>query len=408
MMLRAGRRLVQFGLLQFGLLAVLGVCGAALPAAAQSYLADATGNGSVTVDYSVLGQGVGIARPGMPMPSGAMPMGATGGCSCPGAPLGVIASAPRPTFNNPFGNAQVMQAPAVPPGFMPFSQAVASTVASAGGESGGESVVLTPPAEASQSAGTEMAPMQPEPSTEGTNNNLPATTPTANGTAGAATETPPAAAQNPATTPAQNATQGSTGGETTAQANPPPAPETMPTTVPSPVQTPAAAAPASPSPAAQAPATETPVAPAPQAPASATASGTATTPPAGEQQAAVTPPAPAGTATPAPENGTLPQGATRILYTTESDDVPATATADLDKIAQAMSANQDMRIQVLAYAAGTEDTESKARRKSLARALAVRSYLYKAGVPTTRIDVRALGTKAAGGPADRVDIIPAS
>lgn len=402
MMLRAGRRLVQFGLL-----AVLGVGGAALPAGAQSYLADSTGNGSVTVDYSVLGQGGGIARPGMPMgatPQGATPMGGAGGCSCPGAPLGVIASAPRPTFNNPFGNAQVMQAPAVPPGFMPFSQAVAS----AGGESSGEPVVLTPPAEANQSAATETAPMQPEPSTEGTNTNLPATTPTANGTAGAATETPPATAQNPVTTPTQNATQGSTGGETTAQANPPPAPETMPTTVPSPVQTPAVAAPASPTPAAQAPATETPAAPATEAPASATASGTATTPPAGEQQAAVTPPAPAGTATPTPETGALPQGATRILYTTESDDVPATATADLDKVAQAMSANQDMRIQVLAYAAGTEDTESKARRKSLARALAVRSYLYKAGVPTTRIDVRALGTKAAGGPADRVDIIPAS
>jgi outer membrane protein OmpA-like peptidoglycan-associated protein len=73
-----------------------------------------------------------------------------------------------------------------------------------------------------------------------------------------------------------------------------------------------------------------------------------------------------------------------------------------------MQSNQNMRIQVLAYAAGTEDTESKARRKSLARGLAIRSYLIKAGVPSTRIDVRALGSKADGGPADRVDIVPAS
>jgi outer membrane protein OmpA-like peptidoglycan-associated protein len=88
--------------------------------------------------------------------------------------------------------------------------------------------------------------------------------------------------------------------------------------------------------------------------------------------------------------------------------VPADATAKLDTIAQDMLANQDKRIQVLSYAAGTEDTESKARRKSLARGLAIRSYLMKAGVPSTRIDVRALGNKAEGGPADRVDIIPAS
>ena len=73
-----------------------------------------------------------------------------------------------------------------------------------------------------------------------------------------------------------------------------------------------------------------------------------------------------------------------------------------------MLANQDKRIQVMSYAAGTEDTESKARRKSLARGLAIRSYLIKAGVPSTRIDVRALGNKAEGGPADRVDLIPAS
>jgi outer membrane protein OmpA-like peptidoglycan-associated protein len=98
----------------------------------------------------------------------------------------------------------------------------------------------------------------------------------------------------------------------------------------------------------------------------------------------------------------------RILYSGESDDVPTASTGDLDKIAQDLLANQDKRIQVMSYAAGTEDTESKARRKSLARGLAIRSYLIKAGVPSTRIDVRALGNKAEGGPADRVDIIPAS
>jgi outer membrane protein OmpA-like peptidoglycan-associated protein len=43
---------------------------------------------------------------------------------------------------------------------------------------------------------------------------------------------------------------------------------------------------------------------------------------------------------------------------------------------------------------------------SLSRALAVRSYLIKAGVRSTRMDVRALGNNVQGSPADRVDIIP--
>jgi outer membrane protein OmpA-like peptidoglycan-associated protein len=131
--------------------------------------------------------------------------------------------------------------------------------------------------------------------------------------------------------------------------------------------------------------------------------------PEGEQQAAVTPAAPAeGTTPPAEGGGALPAGAYRILYTGETDDVPAASSGELDKIAQDLLANQDKRIQVMSYAAGTEDTESKARRKSLARGLAIRSYLMRAGVPSTRIDVRALGNKAEGGPADRVDIVPAS
>jgi len=120
------------------------------------------------------------------------------------------------------------------------------------------------------------------------------------------------------------------------------------------------------------------------------------------------PPAPAAPANAPAGGAALPAGATRILYTSDADDVPGNATAELDKIAQQMQADENMRVQVMAYAAGTEDTESKARRKSLARGLAVRSYLIKAGVRSTRIDVRALGSKAEGGPADRVDIIPAS
>jgi len=410
MKLRARRRAFYLGFA-----ALCGIGGAALPASAQSYLA--TDNGSnVTVDYSVLGGGAGpspVTR--SPLPGSAM---SAGNCSCANAPMGVIAAPPRPTFTNPFG-AQVTQAPAVPPGFVAYSQISGS---SASGSSG--AVVLREPQP--QPSTTQMAASEPPAAEQPAPANLPASTPTQSGSsAEAAPSSEPAL---PATTPTQSAPSTSSeqaavaapsGGET-----PPAQPEEMPTNVPSPVEQPTAQAPAEPAPAAEAPAEQKPAEQAPAATETQTAEAPAETPPAasaatstqqpeaqpeGEQQAAVTPAAPAeGTQAPAGTGGALPAGATRILYTGETDEVPAASTGELDKIAQDLLANQDKRIQVMAYAAGTEDTESKARRKSLARGLAVRSYLIKAGVPSTRIDVRALGNKAEGGPADRVDIVPAS
>ena len=70
-----------------------------------------------------------------------------------------------------------------------------------------------------------------------------------------------------------------------------------------------------------------------------------------------------------------------------------------------MKADDNARLQLLAYAAGAENESSKARRLSLSRALAVRSYLIAEGVRSTRIDVRALGNKTEAEPADRVDLL---
>ena len=67
--------------------------------------------------------------------------------------------------------------------------------------------------------------------------------------------------------------------------------------------------------------------------------------------------------------------------------------------------NTERRIQVNAYASGTQETVSAARRLSLSRALNVRSYLIEQGVRSTRIDVRAIGLPEDNGPADRVDIL---
>ena len=63
------------------------------------------------------------------------------------------------------------------------------------------------------------------------------------------------------------------------------------------------------------------------------------------------------------------------------------------------------RLQLKAYAESSGNDTSKARRLSLSRALAVRSFLIENGLRSTRIDVRALGIARDGGAPDRVDIV---
>lgn len=84
--------------------------------------------------------------------------------------------------------------------------------------------------------------------------------------------------------------------------------------------------------------------------------------------------------------------------------LPANAKEGLNAIAATVSSNEDLRIQLMAYAGGTDLSSSKARRMSLSRALAVRSYFIERGVRSTRIDVRALGDKTDEQPINRVDV----
>lgn len=191
---------------------------------------------------------------------------------------------------------------------------------------------------------------------------------------------------------------------------PPAAPADVPASVPSPVQE-AAVAPAPAAPAAEAPAAETPSepatteapaeAPAAEAPAAADAAP-AEEAPAAEEQPAEEASAEGGAA------AALPGGATRIVFEGEADELPAGASAQLDTIAQQMSADESIKVQVLAYSSASGDNESQARRKALSRGLEVRKYLINKGVRSNRIDVRALGSKSEGSPADRVDVVPAA
>ena len=67
--------------------------------------------------------------------------------------------------------------------------------------------------------------------------------------------------------------------------------------------------------------------------------------------------------------------------------------------------HERVRLQLNAYASDKDSSASAARRLSLSRALAVRSFLIELGINSTRIDVRALGAKTETGFPDRVDLI---
>lgn len=213
-----------------------------------------------------------------------------------------------------------------------------------------------------------------------TNRNLTLTPPTSrtslptNRTASAApvTAPPPAAAPKPPVTQE-------------------PAPvAAAPATPPAPKPTPAPAATTPPAP--QTPATPTVTPPAP--PPAPTATAKAETPP--------PPPAPTQTASrPSTSSG----DETRILFDAGSSNLNDAAKSELDALASQLKSDTGIRVQLQAYAAGTDETAPDARRLSLSRALKVRSHLIDQGVRSTRMDVRALGVKAEGGPADRVDAV---
>lgn len=77
----------------------------------------------------------------------------------------------------------------------------------------------------------------------------------------------------------------------------------------------------------------------------------------------------------------------------------------LNQIADHIKDDERARLQLKAFAAGGSTSPSAARRLSLSRALAVRSFLIEAGLSSTKIDVRALGAKYESGPPDRVDVV---
>ncbi len=94
----------------------------------------------------------------------------------------------------------------------------------------------------------------------------------------------------------------------------------------------------------------------------------------------------------------------QVAFEASETDLTGGSRAELKELAERLRSRDNMRLQLLAYAEGAGLSPSKARRISLSRALSVRSYLIENGIKTSRIDVRALGNKAASAPLDRVDV----
>lgn len=122
------------------------------------------------------------------------------------------------------------------------------------------------------------------------------------------------------------------------------------------------------------------------------------------------PPAPRQTASlPSRPSGSSSTGQSanlvRLGFKAGEAKLPAPAVKQLDIVIGKLTKQTTLRLQLLAYADGATTSASQARRLSLSRALAVRSYLIDKGIRSTRIDVRALGNQVKGSPADRVDVI---
>jgi outer membrane protein OmpA-like peptidoglycan-associated protein len=89
--------------------------------------------------------------------------------------------------------------------------------------------------------------------------------------------------------------------------------------------------------------------------------------------------------------------------TGQADLSPASAAAIKD-VVESAPAGDGTTFNVVAYAAGTPEDPSTARRLSLSRALAIRSALMADGIASSRIYVRALGAATGAEDPDRADL----
>ena len=120
--------------------------------------------------------------------------------------------------------------------------------------------------------------------------------------------------------------------------------------------------------------------------------------------------APVAKPLPRPETAELDRRVrARLGYPVAGTDLSPSAQAQLETLVAEVGGNDRLRLRLAAYAnAGAgAGSPAKARRTSIARALAVRSFLIERGIKASRIDLRALGNTAGAAEADRVDVMVA-
>jgi outer membrane protein OmpA-like peptidoglycan-associated protein len=96
-----------------------------------------------------------------------------------------------------------------------------------------------------------------------------------------------------------------------------------------------------------------------------------------------------------------------VLFSRDSRDLPAAAEPALTELAETLLADETKTLKLMGYSEPIGDAQSKPRRLSLFRALAVRTFLLKQGIDSRRMTVQALGAKddGSGRPDNRVDLI---
>ena len=92
-----------------------------------------------------------------------------------------------------------------------------------------------------------------------------------------------------------------------------------------------------------------------------------------------------------------------ILFQPGTDRLSLKASTELDNVIN-LVLNKGVRLQLMAYAGTSENSESSMRRLALKRAIAIRGHLMSGGVAGTRVDIRPQDV-ATDSPKERVDII---
>ena len=95
--------------------------------------------------------------------------------------------------------------------------------------------------------------------------------------------------------------------------------------------------------------------------------------------------------------------ANTLSYAKDKTDLSDDAKSDLSSVADKVKQSQGS-VRVVAYAGGTAEEASVAKRTSLARALQIRAYLISKGVNQMSISVQALGNNVPSGDAERADV----